>query len=231
VGGLQSGETGLTGFPTPFGGLPSARPAACPDDDYSSVAAQNIRAAIRAKYAGVAVSPSGRFLYPTGREGATRLGYDPLLIDRAHPILLESFCGVGNPFTLGELLPGQRVLDFGCGAGFDMFVASQLVGPGGTVYGIDLTPEMAQRATENLARAGITNCVIRQVDTDIIPWRDDFFDVVISNGVLNLCPEKPRCFREIYRVIKPGGQLLFADVILEKELPAHLAASAEAWSH
>ena len=206
-------------------------PAACPDDDRSPVAVQNIRAAIRAKYDEVAVSLSGKFSYPTGQEGAAQLGYDPAIIALAHTGLLESFCGVGNPFSLGQLLPGQRVLDFGCGAGFDMFIASRLVGPGGTVYGIDLTAKMAQRAAENLARAGITNCVIRQVDTDIIPWRDDFFDVVISNGVLNLCPEKPQCFREIHRVIKPGGQLLFADVILAKELPAHLAASAEAWSH
>lgn len=210
--------------------MPHEQSSAGPDDDLSSLAVQKIRAAIRAKYDGVAVSASGRFLYPTGKEGAIQLGYDPAVIASAHADLLESFCGVGNPFSLGELLPGQRVLDFGCGAGFDMFVASQLISPGGTVYGIDLTARMTHRATENLARAGITNCIICQIDEEIIPWRDNFFDAVISNGVINLCPSKQQCFREIYRVIKPGGRVQFADVILEKELPAHLTGSSEAWS-
>jgi SAM-dependent methyltransferase len=232
VGGPQSEGAGLTGFPAPCCAWPQQQPAAAGQaDTSSSVAMQNIRAAVRAKYDMVAVSVAGRFTYPTGREGAEKLGYDPALIARAHPDLLGSFCGVGNPFSLGDLLPGQRILDFGCGAGFDLFVASQLVGPGGTVYGIDLTAKMAQRATENLARAGITNCVIRQVDTDIIPWRDDFFDIVISNGVINLCPDKRQCLDEIFRVIKPGGEIRFADVILEQELPAHLTGSAEAWAH
>ncbi|MCK9295015.1 MAG: methyltransferase domain-containing protein [Desulfobulbaceae bacterium] len=191
---------------------------------------QKIREAIRAKYVEVARSPMGRFLYPIGREGAQKLGYDKSILDRAPEQLLQSFCGVGNPFSLGRIAPGQRVLDFGCGAGFDLFVAGNAAGPGGLVCGIDLTEDMAARATDNLRQTGLTNWEIRQVDAEDIPYGNDFFDVVISNGVINLSPGKRQCFAEIYRVLKPGGKLHFADLILEKDLPPHLTGSPEAWS-
>lgn len=191
---------------------------------------RQIREAIRAKYVEVARSPVGRFLYPTGREGAAKLGYDPAVLARAHPDLAASFCGVGNPFSLGGLLPGQSVLDVGCGAGFDLFVAAAIVGPGGLVRGIDLSEHMAHRATDNLRRAGLKNWEIRHVDTEDIPYGNDFFDVVISNGVINLSPCKQKCFAEIHRVLKPGGKMRFADVVLEQDLPRHMTGSAEAWS-
>lgn len=191
---------------------------------------QKIREAIRAKYVEVARSPVGRFLYPIGREGAEKLGYDPAVIDRAPGRLLQSFCGVGNPFSLGRIAPGQRVLDFGCGAGFDLFVAGNAVGPDGLVCGIDLSEDMVRRATDNLQQTGMTNFEILQVDREDIPYGNDFFDAVISNGVINLSPCKQQCFAEIYRVLKPGGKLHFADLILEKDLPPHLNGSPEAWS-
>ncbi len=122
------------------------------------------------------------------------------------------------------------MLDFGCGAGFDMFVASKLAGESGLICGIDLTENMVVRARENLALAGITNYEIKIVDSETIPYDDRFFDVVISNGVINLSPRKETSFAEIYRVLKPGGRLQFADVVLESELPTSLAGSAEAWS-
>jgi len=137
---------------------------------------------------------------------------------------------VGNPFSLGGIAPGHRVLDFGCGAGFDMFVAGNSVCTGGLVCGIDLTEDMVVRATDNLRQAGLKNFEVRQVDAEDIPFADDFFDVVISNGVINLSPCKQQCFAEIFRVLKPGGKLHFADVILEKDLPSHLIGSLEAWS-
>jgi ubiquinone/menaquinone biosynthesis C-methylase UbiE len=158
------------------------------------------------------------------------LGYDPAIIESAHTRFFESSCGVGNPFSLGNIRPGAAVLDFGCGAGFDMFVASKLVGESGLVCGIDLTEDMVLRARENLSLAGITNVEIRKVDSETIPYDDHFFDVVISNGVINLSPCKQASFKEIYRVLKPGGRLQFADVVLDKDLPASLAGSAEAWS-
>jgi SAM-dependent methyltransferase len=191
---------------------------------------QAIRNAIRDKYAEVSVSAEGKFQYPTGRAGAIALGYDPAVLDSTHTRFFESSCGVGNPFSLGNIGYGATVLDFGCGAGFDLFVASRLVGEGGKVCGIDLTEDMVVRARENLALAGLTNFEIKKVDSETIPYDEHSFDVVISNGVINLSPRKESCFAEIYRVLKPGGVLQFADVVLENDLPASLAGSAEAWS-
>lgn len=198
--------------------------------ELSAEDARKIREAIRAKYVEVARSPVGRFRYPTGREGAEKLGYDAAVIKGAPDQLLHSFCGVGNPFSHGGITPGSRVLDFGCGAGFDLFVAAHIAGPDGRVCGIDLSEHMVRRATDNLRRAGLNNLEIRYVDREDIPFADDFFDVVISNGAINLSPCKQRCFAEIHRVLKPGGKLRFADVILEKDLPDHMTGSPEAWS-
>jgi SAM-dependent methyltransferase len=192
---------------------------------------EGIRRAIREKYAEVAISALGKFSYPTGKTGAATLGYDVNSIRQAHPNLLESFCGVGNPFSLGEISPGATVLDFGCGAGFDLYVASRLVGKSGLVCGVDLTREMVDRAMENLAGAGVTNYELKQIDTEEIPYPENFFDVVISNGAINLSPFKLACFREIHRILKPGGRLQFADVVLEKDLPAEMKGSLDAWSH
>ncbi len=158
------------------------------------------------------------------------MGYDPAVIESAPALILESFCGVGNPFSLGKVSPGSTLLDFGCGAGFDLFVASKLVGENGRVCGIDLTEEMVGRARENLTLAGVTNFEVKKVDSEAIPYDDRSFDVVVSNGVINLSPSKETAFKEIYRVLKPGGRLRFADVVLENELPAGLAGSAESWS-
>lgn len=191
---------------------------------------EEIRNAIRKKYAEISVSAVGKFQYPTGMDGARALNYDPVIIQSAHPRLLESFCGVGNPFSLGEIREGDIVLDYGCGAGFDLFVASRLAGEKGRICGVDLTGEMAKRAKENLILSGVDNFEIRAVDSETIPYQNDFFNVVISNGVINLSPRKMTCFEEIYRVLKPGGRMQFADVVLEHELPAALAGSPEAWS-
>ena len=185
---------------------------------------------MRSKYSEVARSVSGKFSYPTGKEGALALGYDPALIDAAHPGLLESFCGVGNPFSLFPIQPGSVILDVGCGAGFDLYRAALLTGPKGKVHGVDLTGAMVARARGNLQKAGITNAEVREVGSESLPFENAFFDVVISNGVINLSPEKETLFREINRVLKPGGKLGFADVVLEQALPQGMAGSAEAWS-
>ena len=158
------------------------------------------------------------------------LGYDSDLLHNLPPELLRSFCGVGNPFAIGSLERGSVVLDIGCGAGFDLLVAHRQVGGTGRVCGVDLTEEMIMRAQANLAGAGISDIELKQVDGDAIPYAEASFDVVISNGVINLSPCKQELFAEIIRVLKPGGRLQFADIVLETELPSHLLGSLEAWS-
>lgn len=157
------------------------------------------------------------------------MGYDPVFISEAPAALLKSFCGVGNPFSLGDIKVGTNVLDIGSGAGFDLYVAKRLAGDG-RVCGIDLTREMVDRARKSLAEAGMDNIEVVHVSSEEIPYEDNTFDTVISNGVINLSPCKQELFNEIFRVLRKGGKLQFADVVLEKELPGTLVGSLEAWS-
>jgi SAM-dependent methyltransferase len=191
---------------------------------------EEIRAALRKKYAEVSQSAEGKFSYPTGRSGARALGYDLSVLEGMPDELVESFCGVGNPFVLGPIRPEETVLDVGCGAGFDLFVASRLVGRKGKVCGIDLTAEMAAKARKNLARAGIATGEVRLAGAEDIPYDEKTFDIVISNGVLNLSPLKEKSFQEIRRVLKSGGRLQFADIVLKADLPQDVANSLDAWS-
>ena len=170
------------------------------------------------------------FEYPTGKAGAEALGYDAVAIKEAPPALLESFCGVGNPFAISVIKPGSNILDIGSGAGFDLYIAKRIVGDAGMVCGIDLTPEMVAVAQRNLSESGMDDIDVANVSSEKIPYNDKTFDFVISNGVINLSPCKQELFQEIFRVLKDGGRLRFADVVLEKELPATLVGSAEAWS-
>ncbi len=189
-----------------------------------------VREAVRKKYMEVAQSAEGKFAYPTGRQGALALGYDPSIIESLPGDLLASFCGVGNPLILGPVNRGEAVLDVGCGAGFDMVIVSRLVGSTGKVCGIDMTPEMAERARTNLWRAGIANAEVRVSGGESIPYPDAFFDLVISNGVINLSPAKEDVFREIHRVLRAGGRLQIADIVVSETLPPDVANSLEAWS-
>ncbi len=189
-----------------------------------------IQDGIRRKYAEVSTSAAGKFEYPTGREGALFLGYDGSMIEDLPDEILASFCGVGNPFALGPLEAGESVLDVGSGAGFDMIVASRHVGDKGRVCGVDLTPEMAARARKNLALAGVVNGEIREGASEAIPYGDASFDVVISNGVLNLSPRKETSFREVLRVLKRGGRLQFADIVLQEGAEQASSCSIDAWS-
>jgi 2-polyprenyl-3-methyl-5-hydroxy-6-metoxy-1,4-benzoquinol methylase len=190
----------------------------------------NIRAAIQRKYRDVSRSASGLFKYTTGRAGALELGYEPEPFADIPEELLESFCGVGNPFVLTDIAPGSTVLDIGCGAGLDLIVARRLAGEKGRVCGVDMSSEMIQRAEKNITEAGITDIEIKQVSSEVLPYDDSLFDVIISNGVINLSPCKVTLFKEMYRVLKPGGRLQFADIVLEKELPPGMADNLDAWA-
>jgi arsenite methyltransferase len=156
-----------------------------------------IQDAVREKYSEVSSSAEGKFNYPTGRDGAILHGYDPAIIRSMPDELIKSFCGVGNPFMLDPINEGETILDVGCGAGFDLIVASRMVGQNGKVCGIDLTPKMAEKAKNNLNQYGIQHYDIQIAGAESIPYPDNTCDVVISNGVLNLSPLKEKSFREI----------------------------------
>ena len=194
------------------------------------VDAKKIQDAVREKYSDVARSAHGKFNYPTGRDGAIIHGYDPAVIRSMPDVLIESFCGVGNPFTLGPVNPGESILDVGCGAGFDLIVASRMTGQDGKVCGIDLTPEMVEKAGNNLKHYGVRNYDLRVAGAESIPYPDNTFDVVTSNGELNLSPLKEKSFREIYRVLRPNGRLQFADIVLKEDCGA-ACSTLEAWSN
>lgn len=199
-------------------------------DAFDSQALRTIQHAVRQKYQKVARSAEGLFRYPTGREGALALGYEPAWLADIPDEVLTSFCGVGNPFAVVPIAAGSAILDVGCGAGVDLIVARRLAGVFARVCGIDLTPSMVERAKAGFTAVGISDIEVQLVDSAIIPYPDSTFDVVISNGVINLSPAKPQLFAEIRRVLRPGGRLQFADIILERPLPPALVASPESWA-
>jgi arsenite methyltransferase len=190
-----------------------------------------IREKIQEKYGRVAASLAGCFRYPTGREGIEKLGYPRELWENWPEALLASFCGVGNPFSLGDIQPGEAVLDIGCGAGFDAFVAARLTGPKGRVAGIDVTPEMVEKAREHLRRLSLenVNVAFQQGEAESLPFPDEAFDVVISNGVLNLTLDKDKAVRELHRVLKPGGRAMLADMALVEALPPERDRKIDNW--
>jgi arsenite methyltransferase len=191
---------------------------------------RRIEEGIRGKYGKVAVSPAGLFRYPTGRAGLEALHYDPRLIETLPEPVAESYCGVGNPFSLGPIRPGDAILDIGCGAGVDALIAALMVGPSGSVTGIDPVPEMLARAQKNAVLAGALNVEFREGSAEELPFSDNTFDAVITNGVFNLVVDKAKALGEVYRVLKPRGRFLIADQVLTGELPQETKASIENWA-
>jgi arsenite methyltransferase len=171
------------------------------------------------KYRQVAESPQGLFKYPIGEASALDLGYPAALVARIPSAIRERFVGVGNPFALGLIRPGEAVLDLGCGVGFDAFVAAQFVGVEGRVAGVDLSAEMLTVAEAGRIEAGFSQIDFRESVVEALPFPDASFDAALSNGVLNLIPDKPAALREIFRVLKPGGRLQACDMGLAGEEP------------
>ena len=198
-------------------------------DELTAQDKQRIEEGIRGKYVKVAVSPEGQFRYPTGRAGLEALGYDPYLIRVLPESVAAAYCGVGNPFSLGPIHPGDIVLDIGCGAGVDSIFAALMAGPSGKVTGIDLVPEMLERAKEN-ARLSAFNINFLEGSAEDLLFPDNTFDVVISNGVFNLVVDKVKALSEVYRVLKPGGRFMLSDQILTGELPKETKARIENWA-
>ena len=190
---------------------------------------ERINESIRGKYAKVAKTPEGLFKYPTGREGLEALMYDPEMIHILPDEVASSYCGVGNPFALGVLNKGEKVLDIGCGAGVDTILAAMMVGPTGSVTGIDVVPEMLSKARQNLRVMALRNVEFKQTSGEELPTTDKGFDIVISNGVFNLIPDKRKAVSEVFRVLRPGGRLLMADQVLVGEQGQSAAARVDNW--
>jgi len=189
-----------------------------------------LREEVKAKYREVALEPSGAFHFHTGRPLAKRLGYDSEMVDAMPDGAVESFAGVGNPFSLRSLAPSEQVVDVGSGGGFDVFIAAQAVGPNGHVIGIDMTAEMLDRSRRTAGEMSLQTVEFRDGLLEDIPVDDEWADSVISNGVINLCADKERVFGEIYRVLKPGGCLQFADIANGKPVPAAAVADIDLWT-
>ena len=194
------------------------------------VDAEQLREEVQTKYRGVATAPNATYHFHTGRVAAARLGYDMPVVDSLPDRAVESFAGVGNPFELRALEPGERIVDAGSGAGFDSFVAARQVGPNGYVVGVDMTPEMLDKATATAEVLGLQNVEFRKGLLEAMPLEDSWADVVVSNGVINLCPDKRAVFGEIRRVLRPGGYLQFADIANGKPVPPEALRDIDLWT-
>ena len=189
-----------------------------------------LREEVKSKYREVASHPNAEYHFHTGRRAAKRLGYDDALVDRMPDAAVESFAGVANPFSLRELQAAERVVDLGSGAGFDCFIAATKVGAQGRVVGVDMTAEMLAKSRKTVQTMGLSNVEFREGILENLPVEDGWADVVISNGVINLCADKQRIFSEIGRVLRPGGHLQFADIANGREVPAGAVANIDLWT-
>jgi arsenite methyltransferase len=175
-----------------------------------------LRTAIRDEYSLVASDPAHGFHFHTGRRLASILGYEERWLAGVPEATIASFAGTGNPFSLGELKSGERVVDVGCGAGIDSLIAAKMIGPTGEVVGIDMTPAMVEKARASAAAIDASNVQFHQGLAERIPVPDGWADVIISNGVLNLFPDKFAALEEMARALKPGGRLQIGDILVEK---------------
>jgi arsenite methyltransferase len=189
-----------------------------------------LRAAVQAEYTAVALHPEQGFHFHTGRRLAAMLGYEDEWLAGIPEMAIRSFAGTGNPFQLGKLQAGHRVVDVGCGAGLDSLIAARMVGTGGHVIGLDMTPAMLNAARRAAAEARLTNVEFWEGQAEAFPVLNGWADVVISNGVLNLLPDKLVALREMARVLKPTGRLQIADILVQKAVPDSARRQIELWT-
>jgi SAM-dependent methyltransferase len=190
-----------------------------------------LRDEIRKTYTSVSSQPDEDFIFPTGRGWAQQLGYPELELANVPDATVESFAGVANPHSLGRIEEGATVLDLGCGAGTDLLIAAQMVGPTGHVIGVDMTPAMLERAAASAREMGIADRVeLHESLIECLPLPNGEVDIVISNGVIDLVPDKDAVFDEIDRVLKPGGRLQIADVVIHTEVSEDARARIDLWT-
>ncbi len=191
---------------------------------------ETLKCEIKKTYAAVSEEPDKDFVFPTGRAWAADLRYPLDLLDRVPEASAQSFAGVANPFSLGALSPGERVLDLGCGAGTDSLVAAQMVAPGGSLIGIDMTSEMLAKARASAREMGAANVEFVEGEAEELPFGEAEFDVVISNGVIDLIPDKDAVFSEILRVLRPGGRVQIADVTIQSPVSEEGRRKIDLWT-
>jgi arsenite methyltransferase len=189
-----------------------------------------IKAEIKQRFVKLAVAPQEERKFPVGPASAKKLGYGAAEIDALPASVLESFAGVGNPLALGELRLGETVLDMGCGAGLDSILAARTVGGTGRVIGVDFAAEMIEKAERNAETVGVTNAEFRRAEADALPVEDGSVDVLLSNGVFNLCLDKRKVLTEAFRVLRPGGSIRIADILLEDGVTPEEVAGKGTWS-
>jgi arsenite methyltransferase len=191
---------------------------------------QTLREQVREKYREVATEPHKQFHFHTGRPLAARLGYDTAVVDALPDRAVESFAGVGNPFSMRPLQSGERIVDIGSGAGFDSFIAAGQVGDEGRVIGVDMTAEMLTKSRATARQLGLVNVDFREGLAEALPVDDGWADAVISNGVINLCADKRAVFAEIHRTLRPGGVLQFADIANGRPVPPEALRDIDLWT-
>lgn len=189
-----------------------------------------LREEIQKTYTQVSTEPDAEFIFPTGRAWAQDLDYPAPELARVPDETVESFAGVANPFALGRIETGATVLDLGCGAGTDLLICAQMVGPAGTVIGIDMTPSMLERARDSADRMDLANVELHEALIETLPLPDASVDVITSNGVIDLVPDKDAVFDEIDRVLRPGGRLQIADVVIHKEVSEDARKRIDLWT-
>ncbi|MEX0684218.1 MAG: methyltransferase domain-containing protein [Dehalococcoidia bacterium] len=195
----------------------------------AAVNTEELRCLISDKYTEVAQTPEKGFHFHTGKPLAMMLGYSEAIVDALPSGTVDSFAGTGNPFSMGDLQPDETVLDVGCGAGFDTLIAARQVGPTGRVISVDMTPAMLDKAQAGAREAGLYNIDFREGLAEALPVDDQSVDVVISNGVINLCPDKMAAMQEVNRVLKPGGRIQIGDIVVHKEVPEDAKADIDLW--